>query len=156
MSQNLISLTISAEQWDAIDVCLGALETHLAPLIAMPADQRRQLAKMGDKSEAFCRQAMDVLNANPGVIPPNFDLAALREDLKALDQLRPRLVRLARLHERATDTETALGSDIMSGALEGYALLKVAGKGEGLEGLRKALSARFSRSTRQAETKPTM
>ena len=56
------------------------------------------------------------------------------------------MMRLARLHERAEDTQTALGSDLMTNALEGYAVLKVAGKGEGLDGLRKMLSARFNRS----------
>lgn len=59
-------------------------------------------------------------------------------------QLRPRLVRLTRLFERANDTHMALGSDLMSNALEGYAFLKISGKGEGLGGLRKTLSARFN------------
>ncbi|MDR6842407.1 hypothetical protein [Pseudoxanthomonas sacheonensis] len=44
----------------------------------------------------------------------------------------------------------ALGSDLMTNALEGYAFLKIAGKGEGLDSLRKMLSARFDR----AATKP--
>ena len=41
----------------------------------------------------------------------------------------------------------------MSLSLEGYALLKVAGKNQGLEALRKDLSSRFTRS-RTAETAP--
>jgi hypothetical protein len=41
--------------------------------------------------------------------------------------------------------ETALGSDVMSAALEGYALLKVSGKGAGLDALRHGMSARFTR-----------
>jgi hypothetical protein len=40
----------------------------------------------------------------------------------------------------------------MSFALEGYALLKVAGRNQGLEGLRKALSARFAKSSAKPET----
>lgn len=39
----------------------------------------------------------------------------------------------------------------MTAALEGYAVLKVAGKGTGLDGLRQMLSARFTRS-RRSET----
>lgn len=148
MSQNIVSLRFQVEQLSAVDAALTSLEEHLAILIAMPASERRKLTKMGDKSEAFCRQAIEVLSANPNVLPRNFDLAELQQDLLALDQLRPRLVRLAQLLERATDTETALGSDIMSSALEGYAMLKVAGKAEGVEGLRRTLSARFSRASR--------
>jgi hypothetical protein len=38
------------------------------------------------------------------------------------------LVRLIRLSERADDSDTALGSDVMSVALEGYALLRIFGR----------------------------
>jgi hypothetical protein len=75
--------------------------------------------------------------------------------LEALDRLRPRLQRMLRLTERAADTETALGSDVMNVALQGYALLKVAGKNQGLEGLRRELGSRFAKSARQVETPPT-
>lgn len=86
-----------------------------------------------------------MLAQNPQVVPPSIDVAEAHADLDALDRLRPRLARLQRLSERAEDTEAALGSDVMSLALEGYALLKVAGKNQGLEGLRKDLSARFAK-----------
>jgi hypothetical protein len=85
------------------------------------------------------------------VLPRNFDLAAYQRDLAALDALRPRLQRLARLHELMDDAEMALGSDLMTSSLEGYAVLKVAGKGTGLDGMRQMLSERFTRS-RKAET----
>lgn len=50
-----------------------------------------------------------------------------------------------RLSERVQDSEMVLGSDLMTNALEGYAFLKIAGKGEGLDALRQMLSARFNR-----------
>ncbi|QWF15167.1 hypothetical protein [Lysobacter capsici] len=146
MSQNLIDLNLSAEALDAVDAALTQLEAQLAPLIGLNVDQRRQLTKMGEKSESFCRQAVDVMEQNPNILPRNFDLEAMRRDLAAFDALRPRLVRLTRLFERANDTHMALGSDLMSNALEGYAFLKISGKGEGLEGLRRTLSARFNRA----------
>lgn len=43
------------------------------------------------------------------------------------------------------DTD-AIGSDLMTNALQGYAFLKIAGKGQGLDEMRKVLSARFARS----------
>jgi hypothetical protein len=150
MSQNLIDLTIPTESLTAIDEALNTLETYLSGLIALTPDRRRQLTKMGDKSEAFCRQAVHVMNDNPGIMPRNFDLDGLRRDLTALDALRPRGLRLTRLQERLRDTETALGSDLMTNALEGYAFLKISGKGEGLDALRQMLSARFNRSPGKA------
>lgn len=146
MSQNLIDLDLSQDSLAAMDEALAALEARFANLLSLDVDQRRQLTKMGDKSEAFCRQAVVAFSQNADVLPRNFDLAAYQRDLAMLDLLRPRLARLTRLHERLADTEMALGSDLMSNSLEGYAVLKVAGKGAGLEGLRQMLSARFSRS----------
>ena len=146
MSQNLISLNLTAEAVTAAVAALDSLETQLAGLLALEPQQRRSLTKMGDKSEAFCRQAVLVFSENPGVLSRNFDLEGFRGDLASLDALRPLLTRINRLHERINDSEMALGSDLMSNALEGYAFLKVAGKGEGLDNLRRALSARFSRS----------
>jgi hypothetical protein len=37
----------------------------------------------------------------------------------------------------------------MSAALESYAFLKIAGKGEGLDAARKSLSVRFNRTTKK-------
>jgi hypothetical protein len=73
-------------------------------------------------------------------------LAVSHTDLQEL--LRPRAARLRRLLERADDGETALGSDVMSAALEGYAMLKMSGKGAGLDALRQGMSARFTRKAR--------
>lgn len=152
MSQNLLSLTLTDAQLADIDGALSVLETNLSGLIALTPDQRRGLTKMGPKSEAFCRQTLTVLGENPQVIPPSVDLKEAQSDLAALDRLRPRLARLQRLAERAEDTDVALGSDVMTLALEGYAPLKVAGRNQGLEGLRKELSARFSRGGARGST----
>lgn len=149
VNQNLISLAFDATRLAAIDSSLTELETHLSGLIALNAAQRRKLMRMGDKSEAFGRQALTILAQNPQIVPPGLGLADAQADLATLDQLRPILSRLQRLTERASDSDVALGSDVMAVALQGYALLKVAGKNQGLEGLRKELSARFAKSSRQ-------
>ncbi|PLT17281.1 MULTISPECIES: hypothetical protein [Ralstonia] len=145
MPQNLISYQLTSADLAAVDGALKTLEDRLASLIDLTPVQRRTLVKMGNKSEAFARKAVEVLNNNPNVLPGNFDLAELRRDLAGFDQLRSRLMRVARIHERMADSHLALGSDVMSAALEGYAFLKVAGQGEGLDAARKALAVRFSR-----------
>ena len=104
---------------------------------------------MGHKSEAFCREALELLSNNPGVLPANFSLQEMRRDLTGFDTLRPRVARMDKLLERMRDSQLAMGSDLMSAALEGYTYLKVAGKGEGLEGARRVLSTRFSRRPRK-------
>ena len=151
MPQNLISYQLTSADLAAVDGALKTLEDRLASLIDLTPVQRRTLVKMGDKSEAFARKAVEVLNNNPNVLPGNFDLAELRRDLAGFDQLRSRLMRVARIHERMADSQLALGSDVMSATLEGYAFLKVAGQGEGLDAARKALAVRFSRGPQKRE-----
>jgi hypothetical protein len=145
MSQNLIDLNLSSETLSALNDAIVTLESHLGGLIALDPKKRQNLTKMGNKSEAFCRQAVVVFSENSEVLPRNFDLQGFQRDLATLDALRPAMVRLNRLAERLQDTDMALGSDLMTNALEGYAVLKVAGKGKGLDNMRQALSARFAR-----------
>lgn len=154
MNQNLVDINLTTDALTAVDNALTALEASLTNLIALTPDQRQQLVKMGDKSEAFCRQAGHVFAENPGILPGAFDLPGYQRDLAALDALRPRLLRLSKLYQRAQDTDMALGSDLMANALQGYAFLKVAGKGQGLDEMRRMLSARFSRS-RAGASEPT-
>lgn len=149
--QNLISLNLTAQQLEQVDAALATLREVLGPMIALTPQQRRELSKMGDKSEAFCRQTLTVLAANTQIVPPNLGLAEAQADLAALDALRPRVLQLQQLAERAEDTVLALGSDVMSVALEGYGLLKVSGRNEALKAARKSLSVRFGRSTRAAD-----
>ena len=53
------------------------------------------------------------------------------------------------LIDRADDTELALGSDILSASLDGYALTKVFGKGTSLDTLKEAMKTRLSRKPRK-------
>ena len=153
MSQNLVSLVLSNEQLAQAEQAVTALEQALAGLVSLSIGERRRLPKMGQKSEVFCRQTLRVLAQNPQVVPPGLALAEAQADLLALDQLAPLLDRVQRLAERGRDTEMALGADVMDVALEGYALLGVSGKQQGLDGLRKELSSRWARS-RSAEPEP--
>jgi hypothetical protein len=156
MTQNLVTLNLTDAQLTAVDASLADLEKQLDALIALSPPQKKSLRRMGQKSEAFCRQTLRVLEQNPQMVPANVPLADAIADLAALEQLRPRIVRLSRLSERAADTEIALGSDVMSVALQGYSLLKLTGRNEGVEALRRDLSTRFAKSPRQSAASPTL
>ncbi|MCK6387231.1 hypothetical protein [Zoogloea sp.] len=149
MKQNLVSLEFSAAQLEAVDAALAVLEENLAELVTLTAVQRRKALKMGDGSEVFCRQTELVLRQNVGMVPADFELAELQQDIATLDALRPRLQRLRTLTDRADDTELALGSDILSASLDGYALTKVIGQGTGLDTLKAAMKTRLARKPRK-------
>jgi hypothetical protein len=146
MTQNLITLDVTDADWTDIDAALLVLETKLgAKLLDLTVEQRSDLNKMGDKSEAFCRQALINGRQNVASLPPQTasDLTAEEADLAALDKLRPRLARLTALKEKTADTEMALGSDIMVFCLSLYKMLDAIGAGAGLDELRAQMKARF-------------
>ena len=153
MSQNLVDFQIDTSVLDPLDAAILQMENSLARLISLTPEQRRGLTKMGEKSEAFCRAALNVAQQHAGIMARDFDIEGFQRDQQTLDLLRPRILRIAHLYQRVTDTEMALGSDAMAAALEGYALLRVSGKSRGLDGLREALSTRFAR-TRKSPAPP--
>lgn len=150
MTQNRISLTLDSAATDRILAAISALEAELSSLVALTNTERRDLFKMGDKSQAFCTVALTAAETHRGLMPRDFDLPAFKQDHEALAALRPCSMRLANLYQRVTDTELALGSDLMAASLEVYGVIKVAGKDKGVDEARRELAARFSRrSTRE-------
>ena len=49
-----MSLPLDDETLAGIDAAAASLEAAFIGLVALTPDQRRRLARMGDKSEAFC------------------------------------------------------------------------------------------------------
>lgn len=147
-NENLINLSLSDAQLANVDAALATLEAEFAGLVALSVRQKRSMLRMGERSESFSRQALQVISQNPQMIPANIPVASAVADLKLLDQLRPRIVRMTRLCQRANETDAALGNNVMAVALKSYSLLKLTGRTEGVEELRRDLSTRFSRSKR--------
>lgn len=123
MDKDPIPLALTADDLEAVDAALMSLETRLQALISLRPDIHRGLARMGEKSETFCRQTLATMAVQPQSVSPEFDLAGAQASLAAADALHPRLLRLRRLAEHAEDTELALGCDVMVAALQGHALL---------------------------------
>ena len=143
MSQNLISLTIDSSRFTAIEAAVTALEKELVDFVELSVEQRRELLKLGPKTEVFCRATIEVMERNPGALPADFDLNAIRQDRVAIDQVRPLLSRLRMLVSRVQDTEMALGSDLYKAALDGYRFAKATGSGAMLDELRVQTSPLF-------------
>ena len=150
-TQNFVNLSLTETQIASVDAALTTLETELTGLIALSATDKRRMRRMGIKSESFSRQALQVVSQNPQMIPANIPVADAIADIRLMDQLRPRLTRMSRLIERGNDTDAALGNDIMTVALQAYGLLKLTGRAEGMETLRRDLSGVFSRTRRSAK-----
>ena len=142
MTQNLVSLDISAADVAEFDAALAVIEKLDKTLLSLTADEVKGLSKMGDKSEQFCRQAAMVLGQNRDVLPATFALDEMVSDLAAFDMLRPRAVRLHDAVAKLDDTLMALGSDVMVAASKGYGLMQMFGKDESLTMLQDAMLVR--------------
>lgn len=142
MSQNLISANFSAETIARLDAALATLEEIFEPFNDITAEALAGLPRMGEKSEPFCRQTALVLAQNTEVIPPSVDFEGLQQDFTDLDLLRPRLLRLREVLTQVDNVETALGCDILSTSFDGYGLMKMFGKSEGLESVRQTMRLR--------------
>ena len=152
MSQNIAAVHFDEAQWAALDQALATLEQTCSPILVSldGVRGRRKLCKMGDGSEAFCRKALDAMRENSDLLPGNLDVAEMARDLADHDALNARLTRLLQLVERMRDTDMALGSDVMVAALLGFQVLRLAGKGQGLDGTSNELGKRFGPKGRRA------
>jgi hypothetical protein len=146
----LTNIAITPDQLTAFDNGLTQIEAAVVWALALSPEQRKSLKRMGEKSESFCRQALNIAGQNPQIVPPNVPVAKAAANLATLDEIRPRALRLARLVERLADTDTALGNDIMKVSLNTYRQLKLCGQAEGLEPMRRDLGGLFAKASRPA------
>src|SRR3990167_8207280 len=89
MSQNLVDFQIDTSVLNPLDAAILQMENSLAGLISLTPEQRRGLTKMGEKSEAFCRAALNVAQQHAGIMARDFDIEGFQRDQQALDLLRP-------------------------------------------------------------------
>ena len=149
MAQNIVSLDFTDEQIAGAVAGVQQAAASLPGLIGMETGDRRGLTLLGPRSQDFARQTLRVLAQNPDIVPASLNLTEAQADLAALDKLVPVLEQLQRLTTRVEDTVAALGSDVMSVSLEGYAHIKLSGAGHGLDELRKELSGRCAQTRRK-------
>lgn len=149
MAKKLVRVHFDAAQWAAVDAAIDAIEQVWDPmLVALDADMRTA-PKMGNRTEAFCRGAHHAMHQNPGKLPRELDVDEMGRCLASHDELALRRTRIARLFAKLDDTDTALGIDVMSAALHGYASLKLHRQADGLDGLRRDLGRHFRRPKRR-------
>lgn len=145
-----LSIRFTEEDLAAIDAAFSQLEQRFARLVALDAKERRRLYKMGNKTEKFCREALNVLDKNRQLAPPAMDLNGALAALRTIDELRPRTKQILRLAERMRDTELALGAEVATTARQGYNAIGEYGDRHGLTGLRQMLAVRYKRRPAEA------
>ncbi len=142
MATNLVSGSLPADTRQQIFDLIDQAKGLMPYLVALSADQRRDLLHLGDRTEAFVRRAQYMANRHTGILARDFNLDELNSDLDLYYGLREVQQALLHLTELVNDTVAAVGSDAYSGALDVYAYAKLA-DADGVNELRALMSRRF-------------
>lgn len=150
-TQNLTSPALTAEQLAAFDTAHDAMKANLVGLVALKPVQKRGGISMGQRTEPFCRLALETMQKHPQLLPPRIPVTEAAALLKTFDELRPRVRSLIELLTRADDTLFSMGGEIFAVALDGYQQLRRLGSGDGLKQVCDELGQRFVRSGAKAK-----
>lgn len=129
MNENKISISIPENLYQDVLAKLTEAKNLLNPyLIALQAEERRALPKMGDKTFSFVEKAFEYAQAKPELTPGFIDVKGWQIDNAAHAQLTA-LYRLAgQLCSTLDDTMMLCGSESYTSALGFYNSVKQAAK----------------------------
>jgi hypothetical protein len=144
--QNLVSFQVSDADMTEIKGAIATLKSKLLPnLKVLTPTEKRELAKMGDKTTAFVQKTLEYCKSNPDLCPPFLDVAALEVDVNAVESIRNIYAPLLQIVEALDDTMTLSGSEAYSGSLMYYNSAKFGAKSNiaGAKTIYEELSSRF-------------
>ena len=151
-TQNLVSGALTPAQKTAIDAAVQTILSNLPAAVDLSPEQRHNLMKAGDKSQAFLTRCRDLVNQNPAWLPGTFPSTEFLADLALFEALAPVETEITQLLEKVSDTRMAAGSDAMMAALVLYGIAKAAGQGSNLDDTLAQVGGRFARKPRTKTT----
>ncbi|NJN89324.1 MAG: hypothetical protein HC878_02395 [Leptolyngbyaceae cyanobacterium SL_5_14] len=140
-----LSARLSDADQASIEAALGTIREKLAFSVTMTPEERRKLAKLGDKTRAFVQKSAEFAARHPDYLPRRFDLDAMQEDIDLFMALYPIWVELHDLQELVYNTYLLAGSEAYAAAREVYNSAKATGKGE-IDGSLNEMGRRFRKS----------
>lgn len=123
--QNLVSAVLTDETKADVLSKLASVKQSLGFLLTLQPDQVQSLFKAGNGYAVFVEKAYNVANDHPDILPRVFDLAEFRKDYELAKDLTPILDQINQLADSLRDTQTAVNSDAVTGALEIYQAVKL-------------------------------
>ena len=96
--QNFVSVSFTEDESAKTDSAILSLrETLLPKLKELNPEEKKDVAKMGDKTIAFVQKALEQAEANPDLVPPFLDVTEFKSDFDAVEKLRQLQASLAQL-----------------------------------------------------------
>ena len=152
--QNLVSAVLSDEAKADILSKLASVRKSLGFLLTLRPDQVQSLFKTGNGYTAFVDKAYNVVNDHPDILPRVFDTAEFKKDFELSKDLTPILDQINQLADSLWDTQTAVNSDAVTGALEVYQAVKLnKDRVPGLNVVAEEMSAFFRKAQKKVPAK---
>lgn len=150
MPVSRIDAVLPESEIEAVLIALDVVRKKMPFLIGLTTSERRQLAKIGKKSQTFVGSALDVAAQHSTLMPRCLDVEEARRDLALFEALNPILQSLSQLRELVEDTQMVAGSEAYAAARLAYNSAKTAGRSMGLDDVMDDLAQRF-RKTRKVQ-----
>jgi len=154
--ENRINVEIDSAKKEAIATNLNGLKTELEPLlVALPAEQKKNLAMIGERLMTFVDQAVESAESNQDLVPPYLKLDQVKVDVQAWKDLNNISKELEYLKSLLKDTAALSGSEAYSSMLTFYNYLKQAAK-DGVPGAKAVydeLKHHFSSAKKKEDVK---
>ncbi|HAA55156.1 MAG TPA: hypothetical protein DCE42_10385, partial [Myxococcales bacterium] len=94
-----INETVKKEILDAIET----INKKLPFLVALTPSERRELPKMGARTQSFVKKSIEVASQNDEILPRYFKVDELEKDLQLVDSLAPIALSLSQLSKKVDD-----------------------------------------------------
>lgn len=148
MTISKIDVDLSAADIEEVLASLEAIHKKLSFLIGLTPNERRQIAKLGRKSQTFVAKALDVATQHSNLMPGCLNIEEARRDLLLFESLNPVLQSISQLKELIEDTQMLAGSEAYAAARVAYSSIKTVGKSRGLDDVVQDLAQQFRRPRR--------
>lgn len=128
-NENVVSIVIPPGELQQVIWKLQEINQILKPfLIALTEEERKTIAKMGEKTQPFVEKALEYAQSSPQFAPAYMSVPELQIDMKAVADLTSILQILQPLCDNVNDTEMLSGSEAFLAALTYYNSVKHAAK----------------------------
>ncbi len=155
---NQVSIEITEAMVADVAEKLNAIRTALAPVLVvnLTPDERMNMLKMGDKTLAFVRRALNFATQNPSLVPSYLNLEEAWKDYKLTEAISSLLKEFATLRRGLEDTAMVAGSEAYDAALVFYASVRGASRSNvpGAQAIHDELKRQFPRRSRKDEPLP--
>ena len=123
MDPNTISATVSIDDQQAIRAAVETLRQKLPFLIDLTMEERKAIAKLGDKTQGFVQKAWEIANEHEHLFAAVF-LDEMRKDAQLLDVLSAIELSIQTLAKKLNDTKMQVGAEAYAAARTVYSVTK--------------------------------